>query len=844
MKVSLNQVKKLIDFELPPVDELVDKINQQLGGVEEVVNLADKYKDVLIVKVIECVKHPDADRLSVTKIDDGGISQSAERGEDGLIQVVCGAPNVHAGMFAAWLPPASIVPSSYNDPEPFVLSARKLRGVLSQGMMAASDELGFDNNHETIIEIDADGQHAAGVDIKPGASFAQAFGLNDTIIDIENKMFTHRPDLFGQIGAAREIAGIFGHKFISPEWYTDLPKYSDGNGLELEVFNDVTSKSPRFVTVAVKSVEVGPSPLWLQCALVAMGSKPINNIVDITNYMMLLTAQPTHAYDYDRLAGHELGVRMAKKGERAELLNGKSYDLDENDIVIADAAGVVGLAGIMGGGPSEVTSDTKNIVIEVATFDMYTLRKTSMKYGLFTDALMRFNKGQSPLQNDRIVAELLAMVTEIAGGEQASTVEDQRAESLDVALNTQSLNDEQLIKVDFINSRLGLDLSIDDVERLLGNVEFTSVRKGDAVGLVAPFWRTDIEVAEDIVEEVGRLYGFDKLPRELPRRSIRPASDNRTRSFKQGLREELVKSGANEILSYSFVHQKTIENALQDSSKAFQLSNAISPDIQYYRLSVLPSLLSIVHSNIKSGYDQFVLYEFGKAHHKDYFIDELPGERQSLAAVFASKNELDGASYFVARRYVDRLIDKVRPANVRYLPFEEYQGGDDVFFAQLVAPFDAKRSALVLSGDTLLGVVGEFRDQVLTKFKLPRSSAGFELMLEPLIDLATDESNYQPLSRYPSVSEDVSLKLSGTISYRDLTALVNTASDEKARAMDLEVHITPLAIYRPDNDQQNRTITYRISLTSHHKTLQSRDASKVVDYIVNRTGQKFQTERA
>ena len=203
MKISINTIKQFIDFELPPIDELVARINQQLGQVDEVIDLSPKYKDVIIVKVVSCEKHSDADRLSVCLVDDGGVVPDIERNSDGLIQVVCGAPNVHEGIFAPWLPPRSTVPSSFNDAEPFVLDARELRGVKSNGMLAAADELALGNDHTGIIEIDPAEWRPTAVEIVPGASFAKAFGLDDTIIDIENKMFTHRPDLFGQIGIAR-----------------------------------------------------------------------------------------------------------------------------------------------------------------------------------------------------------------------------------------------------------------------------------------------------------------------------------------------------------------------------------------------------------------------------------------------------------------------------------------------------------------------------------------------------------------------------------------------------------------------------------------------------------------
>ena len=542
MKVSLNLIKQLINFELPPVDELVARVNQQLGGVEAVIDLNAKYGGARIVRVVECAKHPDADRLSVTRIDDGGAVADVPRDEGGLVQVVCGAPNVHADMWAIWLPPKSTVPASFDDDEPFVLGARPLRGVLSQGMLAAADELDIGTDHEGIVEIH---EHdvLAGVELTAGASFAEMFGLDDYVLDIENKMFTHRPDCFGQLGVAREIAGIFHQQFTSPEWYKSEQKFAEAEGLELTVTNDVSELVSRFMAVAIRDVTVGPSPLWLQCQLVAMGGKPINNIVDATNYIMLMTAQPTHAYDYDKLRGRTLGARMARDGEKVSLLNGKEYELTTDDIVIADGEGVIGLAGIMGGADTEVSNDTKNIVLECANFDMYALRRTAMRHGIFTDALTRFNKGQSPLQNAAVLKQLMSMV----GGVQASEVFDKRNDRLmvmqhDSRVTFGSAGKETISIFDwgavtgvlvlestFVNERLGTEFSPQEICRILKNVEIKAHEEPEPntpyqFEVIAPFWRTDLELPEDIVEEVGRLYGFDKSSQ---RRGIRAASSSR-----------------------------------------------------------------------------------------------------------------------------------------------------------------------------------------------------------------------------------------------------------------------------------------------------------------------------
>ncbi|HET8884499.1 MAG TPA: phenylalanine--tRNA ligase subunit beta [Candidatus Saccharimonadales bacterium] len=816
MKVSLNIVKQFTDVDVP-VDELVQKINQQLGGVEEVIDLGVRYKDAVIAKVVNCEKHPNADKLSVCEVDAG-------TGKN--IQVVCGAPNVRAGIFVVWLPPASIVPSTFDDAEPFVLTPKELRGVMSNGMLASAKELAIGDDHDGILEIDSSEWKPNDTEVKPGASFAKAYGLDDTIIDIENKMFTHRPDLFGQLGVAREIAGIQHKQFTSPQWYTDKHMFDGGEGLALDVFNDTLKDAPRFMAVAVKDVTVKPSPLWLRCALVVMGSKPINNLVDVTNYVMLLTAQPTHAYDYDKLRGGKIGVRMARSGERVTLLNDKVYELSQDDIVIADGEGPVGLAGIMGGGESEVDENTKNIVLEVASFDMYIVRKSAMRHGVFTDALTRFNKGQSPLQSPVVLKLLMQSITDVAGGEQASAVFDKK---------NQEVNDSEpaFVGVDFINQRLGMRLTRDAIVQLLKDVEFDFCEDCDAgdhkesIHYVAPFWRTDIELPEDIVEEVGRLYGFDKLPRELPKRSITPAPKNPRRALESNVREALARAGANEVLTYSFVHQQVINHANQDVSQAFRLSNALSPDLQYYRLSLTPSLLGLVHSNIKNGYDQFALFELNKAHNKTIELtdENVPAEISMISLVVANKKpQTTGAAFYQAKKILE-YMGKSLGLELVTVPFTEQP------HHAVTAPFEWRRSAQVVdaASGVFIGIVGEYKKPVARNFKLPEYVAGFELGSEHLLEAVQHRTNnYTPISRFPGTERDICFQVTTAVKYAQIVQAVQTVLDDTQ----LETAISPVDLYQPaDGDTKN--ITIRIKLTAHDRTLTGEEVAKIIEQVAS-----------
>ena len=825
MKVSLNIVRSLINFELPSVDELVLRVNQQLGGVEEVIDLGAKYAGARIVRIVECGKHPDADRLSVTKIDDGGAVPDVPHDDNGYVQVVCGAPNVHADMWAIWLPPGSTVPASFDDTEPFVLGARPLRGVLSQGMLAAADELAIGTDHEGIIEI-TENDLPSGAELQAGARFAEIFGLDDFVLDIENKMFTHRPDCFGQLGVAREIAGIFGQQFTSPEWYKAQQQFSTAEGLDLMITNGAPELVPRFMAVAIKDVEVKPSPLWLQCQLVAMGGKPINNIVDTTNYIMLMTAQPTHAYDYDKLRGHQLGARLARPDEKVSLLNGKEYELTADDIIIADGEGVIGLAGIMGGSNTEVSNDTKNIVLECATFDMYALRKTAMRHGVFTDALARFNKGQSPLQNAAVLKRLMSMVS----GVQASEVFDlkQFSDEFDDYFDGKYTPANIDIDSKFINERLGLKLSENDICGLLNNVEIKShgpEEELDYICIQSPFWRTDLELSEDIVEEVGRLYSFDKLPRELPHRSIKPAPKNPRRELKNAIRQSLSRAGANEILTYSFVHERILKNAEQDVTQAYKLSNALSPDLQYYRLTVLPSLLDKVYTNIKSGHNEFALFEIGKGHLKSKGLNKegLPIENNYIDLVYTSKKDKPGAPFYVTKKLINNLG---KDLGVKF-EFEKIVNQID---KQILAPFDIDRSSLIIidNGD-IVGLVGELKQSVIKNFKLPQyiSAASIDIdILQKNISKNIGDS-YHPLSKFPSTRRDISIEIDLAVSYKDV---LNVVKNSLKNQDDEFISIRLVDIYRAKHSSL-KTITLNISMTNYNRTLTATDASRIIENI-------------
>ncbi len=835
MKISLNWIKEFTDVKLS-VDELVAKIGAQLGEVEEVVNLGERYEGIVVAKVVSCEKHPNADKLSVCKIDDGKKVKNVARDENGYVQVVCGAPNVRKGITVAWIPPGAVVPSTF-DIEQFTLEARELRGVTSNGMLASGKELAINDDHEGILILDKPAD--------PGELFKDVYKLDDYIIDIENKMFTHRPDCFGQLGVAREIAGIQNHKFKSPEWYLeslDAFKITADKKLLLEVKNELADLVPRFMAVPMSGVTVSKSPVMIQSFLSRVGIKPINNIVDITNFVMTLTAQPMHAYDYDKLVSLDnathatIVVRKPKKNEKLTLLNDKEIAPHHDAIMIASAKKLIGVGGVMGGRETEVDFNTKNIVLECATFDMYSIRRTSMAHGLFTDAVTRFNKGQSPLQNKRVLAYAIAWVQKLARGHVAGEVHD-FVDCDDINVADDSWNDREVdITPAFINERLGSNVTEAHIKKLLTNVEFgVDVGKKNALTVLSPFWRTDIQIAEDVVEEVGRLHGYDNLPVELPSRNIKPATANRLLQIKQKIRQILSAAGANEVLTYSFVHERLLEAVGQDKTLAYQLSNALSPDLQYYRLSLLPSLLEKVHPNIKAGHSEFALYEINKTHDKsNTHEDGLPIEEERLALVFAADNKAakaySGSPYYQARAYIEAFMGRLGFNNLVFEPSTSHDPKLDTG-KQVLMPFERGRTAYIKTEHgKLLGIVGEIKSTIKKNLKLPEFTAGFELDIQ-MLEAYGSKNMYRQLARFPHTQQDISFKVKVDTNYASLRTVVDAVLSDAQKAHGYNTTVTPLDIYQKNTATNTKHISLRLSLTHPQRTLVTEEVNKLLDQI-------------
>lgn len=821
MIISVNWLKKFVP-DLPEIDELSKLIGARLVEIESIENLNEKYKDVVIVRVISAKKVEGSDHLNLCKIDDGGKRDGVERDENGFVQVVCGAPNVREGLFVAWLPPKAIVPETFGG-ENFQLSARKLMGNMSNGMIASLRELGLGDEHDGILEISPETFENG---LQAGDSFAEKFELNDYLLEVENKSLTHRPDCFGIIGFAREVAGILGQKFVEP----DFIKQSD---FGFEVNNDKSimvdaqdSEICERYTAAVfdvSDISKNPNLTLEKTYLLRSGMRPIDVITDLANELMLETGQPLHTFDFDKLAkinggkNVKMTVRKAFENEELELLDGRKIKMSQNDIVIATGENdenAVALAGAMGGKSTEIDENTTRILVESATFNLYNLRNTQMRHGIFSEAITRFTKGV-PEMMSRKVLDLFGVQLLALGGKSLSEIADSKG---DFYYNKSEIS----VSKDKINQILGTNFSSEEIRKTLENVGILTKNDNSEI-FVVPFWRNDLHIEEDLIEEVGRLNGYDNIKLQLPKRTFRAVKKAKIDLLQSEIREILVSSGANEILTYTFVHGDLLKKAGQDPKNAYKIINSISPELQYYRQTLTPSLLSKVNQNIRAGFSEFAIFEMNKITEKTLGLNEenVPFEQKKLAFIY-TKNKGEN-TFFEAKNYAEFLFNKLG-LKVKFIKF-------DLSKSPLSTEFEPKRSALIQvsnsEGEKILGVIGEFKKKIQKALKLPESTAGFELDLGILLENTGRTSvKIKDFSKFQSVERDISINVDES---RQFAEIFDIFKDISSEFKDVEIETLPIDIF--NNGDGTKNISIRFKITPFEKTLNGDEIRDIMQKI-------------
>ena len=798
MKVSLNEIKKYVNIpETISTEELIRLIGLRLVEVEGYEDLAPKYERIRVAKVVKAEKIPDT-HLTLCRID-GGENEFVE--EDGLVQVVCGAPNVREGMLTAWIMPEAIVPATFGE-ENFKLSVRKLRGYESKGMLAGIDELDLGDDHSGIVEIDP-------AMAKAGDLFADVFDLDDIILDIENKSLTHRPDCFGLIGFAREVGGIIGVRGEIAEGYEDADfELLRSKVDDIDLGKDICSR----YMYAVMDVAELPKPsrfLTREAVFLAKaGMRTVDPIVDWTNVVMLKIGQPLHAFDYDKFlevgktAEPKIKVRLAKNGEKIQLLDEKIVECDENDILVTSNDVPVALAGAMGGLNTKIDASTRRVILESATFSLFHLRKTQMKHGIFSEAITRFTKGLSPVMAEIGMKDALRMAGNLDVKVLDNIASDVRTERIEVEL-------ERVVAL------LGKDFALSEVREVLETVGF-GVKKSEKEGFFTvevPKWRMDVHLWQDVAEEIGRLTGYENIVPQLPKRDYGYVAVDKMWGLKNKIRGILSdRLAMNEILTYSFVHKNVLDRAREDSENSYAIVNSISPELQYFRQSLVPSVLTKTRENLKAGYKGFALYEMNQVSNKKNGLtkEKTPVMENRLAIV-------DLSGYYELKAKVENLWRGLK----KQVEIRKFDAEEDFPY------FEPARSGSLYCGEVRIGVMGELNVLVLNRFKLAAPVAAMEVDLEKILAVEDAEMEEVRVTKYPYVERDVTFTVPVKMRFEEVQGLLVGA----LAAQELVFEVLPRSVYRANEEAETKNLSFHLRFAKMDKTLDAVEISGIIEKV-------------
>ncbi len=755
MLISYNWLKKFVNLsDSITVEEVAARLKATTVEVEGTKKQGELLNNVVVGKVISAVKHPNADKLKLCRVDVGNEE----------LQIVCGGSNVSEGMLAA-IGKIGAKVQWHGEGELIELAPTKIRGEESFGMICASDEIGLREmfpakGEKEILDLSnlADKKNIVGVPL------AEVLGLNDTILEIDNKSLSNRPDLWGHYGMAREVAVLFNRDLKKYE----TAKIKPGKDFKLKVEIEDFKLCPRYMAVAVSGIKVGPSPKWLQEKLLAVGSNPINNIVDITNYIMLELGQPLHAFDAAKV-GNKIGVRLAKAGEKFVALDEQEYILSGSDLMIVSDNKLLGIAGVKGGLESGTYVDTTTVIFESANFSAAGVRKTSTRLGLRTDSAMRYEKNLDPNLCEVALQRAVELALEFCPEAKAvSKVVDEKK----FYLATGPIE----LPSDIFAKKLGVDIPQKDILNILSRLGFEVKPKKNSFLITIPTWRAtkDIAIAEDIVEEVARFYGYENIPAVLPSFPINPPEANELRNLERNIGETLVKNlGYNEVYNYSFVSDIQVGKMGDDLKKYLELDNPLSKERPFLRRNLLPNLLENVENNIEN-YPEVKIFEIGKVFstkQSGLRLDSngdslLPKQDTWLAAMYAGKK--DSTPFWQARRALENIFAELKT---------EFQ----ILPADLVQPWEhPTRLALVACGGETLGVICEINPLVAQNLGIEQRVGVLQLNLSLLIQVLSkqkDKTNYKPASIYPAVTRDLAFLVKKEVTHQQILKVLNKSSD-------------------------------------------------------------------
>jgi len=719
MLFSVNWLKQWVDIDLT-ADELAGRLTASGLEVDTVEPVAAPFSGVVVAEIRECVQHPDADKLRVCSIDFGGSEPA---------QVVCGAPNARAGIR---IPLAQVGAELGGD---FKIRKAKLRGVESFGMACSARELGLSNDHSGLLELP--------VDAPVGKDLREYLGLDDHAIEVE--LTPNRADCLSIRGLAQDVSASCNATLKFPEMNPVEPAIPDTIGVSLEAPEDC----PRYVGRIIRGIDpTAPTPLWMVEALRRSGIRSISATVDATNYVLMELGQPMHAFDLDRLQG-DIHVRRGRQGETLVLLDGKEVGVDESLLAICDEAGPVALAGIMGGLDSGVTESTKNILLESAYFKPATISGKARDLGLHTDASHRFERGVDPQGQVRAMERITALLLEIAGGEAGPLIHASAEAHLPVQ-NRVSLRHARLNRV------LGIDLDADTVSTILANLRLEPEFADGAWHVTAPSDRFDIEIEEDLIEEVARIYGYDNIPTALPAGELDPGIVSEARVSLQGIQQAMCAAGYTEAINYSFTSRALLKQFSMDEH-VLPLANPLTADLEVMRTSLLPELMETLSRNLRRQQERVRLFETGTVFKQNGSLTE------SLHIAAVACGSFVPEQWGVAGRNIDFYDIKGDLESLLALRGEK----DEVEFRSTALPWlhPGQAAAVSIAGADI-GWIGCVHPIILKALEIKGPVMAFELDLDLLSNREIPCT--KEISRFPSIRRDLAFFVPENVTFDEV----------------------------------------------------------------------------
>ena len=809
MKVSLNWIRDYVQL---PADADLKKLAYDLTmstvEVEDATDLGASFHDMVVGVINTIEQHPNADKLKVCKTDIGG------RVED----IVCGGSNLREGMKVAVALPGAMC-KWHGEGDLVEIKKSKLRGVDSYGMICGAVEIGLADLFPTKEEAHI--LDLSDFDAPAGTPLADALDLNDIILEIDNKSMTNRPDLWGHYGIAREIAALYDLPM------TQFPHFDRNveNTSGFHVTVEDAERCPRMTGTQIENVCVKPAPYWMQVRIWKTGMRPINALVDITNYVMLATGQPSHAYDSDHIAGHII-VRRAKAGETLMLLNGKELPLSTDDLTIADDAGIVGLAGVMGGAKDSILPTTSKVILEIANFQAAGIRRTALRYDNRTEASARYEKAIDPERCDQALDLSMQLFSDLYPEMKVTGLVDEYPRHLKPA--------EIDVPLSWLERRLGKRLSPDEIKHKMELLGYGITFNGDNMHVVVPTWRStgDVSIQADIMEEVARMYGYENFEAEPITTTFDGAINQLDKDLERRIKEYLaIRCGMQESFTYPWMEESYVNAVLQSTEGILSLSTPPSPAERFVRSSLLPNLCKAVVKN-ERYFNEFSIFETAQVFRDENYTspydprEKLPSQRKNVAGAFATTDKDITALFRKAKGVVEMMARYVHMEALTFKQAEKPVWADNVVWLNIYRS-EEKVGDLALLAKKVSMACGIKNMNVML----------FQLDQDSLVPLKSRTNTFTHLAEYPMTDYDISLLVDGSVQWKDVAQTVRGIKSELLHGAAF------VDEYRGKQvPAGKKSLTLRLAIGSKDKTLTSAEIEEVASGVLNKIAKRFGAE--